>query len=344
MKCLPRVEIPAGHNSPYMAEVLRWSNSWPPIPQGSWKEQNVRQSLASPLDREESKVELKETCGRKEVTERKALLQKISFFDRELRKKNAELEQIKTYLDIVEKDRKSCKEEVDAFRYQTQMWKEEIETKMVEVQQIQREKDYLTIDNERLSRNAYETEAKNRALRIELDQALIYQRELEEENARNLSLIHSFQTQLAERNGVKIARPNGISIASYPQLVSHNPILPSHPHVPMRSFPERHSPSQPEILWHPKEDVDPESPSPKALAEDQYGPLQAWLRKQNMKAAFSGAYAVSPVGGPAVESYRSRGPPEQPAATRFLECPKCERNFDAGNFSVYRRHLEDCLM
>lgn len=51
-------------------------------------------------------------------TEKRKLEERVDFLEKELRRKDSQLNQTKTYLDIVEKDRAACKQELKAYNIQ----------------------------------------------------------------------------------------------------------------------------------------------------------------------------------------------------------------------------------
>ena len=51
-------------------------------------------------------------------TEQRKLEERVDFLEKELRRKDSQLNQTKTYLDIIEKDRATCKQELKAYNMQ----------------------------------------------------------------------------------------------------------------------------------------------------------------------------------------------------------------------------------
>ncbi|XP_065845222.1 inner centromere protein-like [Oscarella lobularis] len=222
--------------------------------------------------------------------------------EEELKRRNVELSQTRRHLEIVEGDK-------EALRHQERIWRDEIVEKMKLVESLEKQKNDTAVDRERLKRQ------------IESDKIKIKNLEAELAQQKTIPPQRNYSTMTSR--------------SSFPQLVSGNPLTNNPPEIVHRtpSFPIR-SPKSPEIHWHPKEDID-SSPPRTTLAEDQYAPLQAWLRKNKMEAAFSGAYAVQ---GTRDSHFSVRS-----EESNYLECPKCDKRFDSRDFSSYRQHLEECL-
>eukprot|EP00118_Oscarella_pearsei_P011707 m.80386 g.80386 ORF g.80386 m.80386 type:complete len:393 (+) comp36189_c0_seq2:652-1830(+) len=263
----------------------------------------------------------------------------------EVQMKNEELNEIKRHLEAVEKERSSSKQELEALRPQTEQWRKEIEQKMAEVEGIDRARERLEADVEMLRRQLEEKRKRILQLEEELDSTVSGKYILSQENKQQEATIQNLQRQLSRssRSTVSVG-------SSYPQLVCHDLKKPSF--QPGERPVLSPAPESPEIVWHNKEDISESGTdllNRPMLATDQYAPLQVWLKKQKMKAAFTGAYAV-PL-HPAVQSSKleCEGGVGQSqsghsrADERYLDCPKCDKKFDARDFSSYRRHLEECL-
>eukprot|EP00118_Oscarella_pearsei_P011288 m.74708 g.74708 ORF g.74708 m.74708 type:complete len:419 (+) comp35911_c0_seq7:798-2054(+) len=259
-----------------------------------------------------------------------------------VKEKNAELDGVRRHLDAVEKDKASWKRETELLRSQTERWKEEIEVKMAEVEGNQVEIEHSKVERETLRKQLTETEERAMQLERELNRVVAENNKLYKESEEHKATIQSLQ-----QRGSGGSRPAASRVASaydsYPQLVFGDPDKRSRqPFNPAVNQSEKF----PQIVWHHKEETPradanlPRNPTGSTLAEDQYAPLQAWLKKQKMKEAFSGAYAVP--SAPAGLLSRA-GKKVSEEETRYLDCPKCDKPFDARDFSSYRRHLEECL-